>query len=102
MLPNGQLITTEKGLPRVKVVDEKPRVTFFHLWCPKTPGATVSGRKHAYAVDVVVGADEQVYIADRKETGAQMVRVYKAIPGFVSPMVEGAAQTSRSGTEKKQ
>jgi len=66
--PDGGIVTTEKGIARTKVLGRDGG-----LMGIVAPPSDFGGVKHAFAVDVALGADGTVYVA---ETGTQSVFVY--------------------------
>ena len=74
VLPDGRVITTEKGMPRVKLIS--PEDGSFITFIAAEDEWRKRGRKHAYAVDLAWDGQGHIYIADKKETGDQLVTVY--------------------------
>ena len=56
LMPDGRIVTTEKGIPRVKVYDQEGRMLAYVP--PETFPADASG------MDVAVGGDGLIYVAD--------------------------------------
>lgn len=82
VLPDGTLITTEKGMPRVKEIDAESGD--FSIFVAAEDEWRKRNRKYAYAVDVAVADDGTIYLADKKETGKQLVIAYQRKPQTAS------------------